>query len=640
MSNDLTINNEHVPAPERDRKNHVPSPGDIYFSKNTYNKNIYRITTVEKKEDYTLYGIEEYDLLESRWVVPKYSKTVSKETLDEYYLLLLDDFEETLSLARAAVAGDSSALDALITKADDKPETMALVASKPAEQVFALTETAERLQNKIDTVKDCMEMIISSLRSQMEERVRGLDTKLKRIKDYVRNLQRIITVMNLYTGKDVDILVVKEGESAAPGEPIHIRQRILFMDEEYLASAENGGIDYNDIAEFNRWLSEPANLDIVLPEQRCIVAMKPKRYDANYSHDWYTNKLLNEWNHHTMILFRDGERILLIDSEDLELYGTAIPYSDQAIRFEEKYKKIVADKSFQESNLESLRKESEDLGYMYTKYISFLQGVIDSGKIFDMSKGRPNLAKGEGVIYVHDDENAIGTGRDWEAFKKELNRDIRRGTRILFSPYPQDGFGRGIPSGEPNRYYMHECNAPGAPEPGVYNVDYPTKTSYVKNLETGHYEKTTSRGKRLAIFYTPRKPWKFDDDPDDRTEAWIYNPECCINYDALTVELIDEFMSDRTQRPHFRGWMPLLQQARQRLVEEKSMEETFKTALGWEIRKENPAIPQESLPDLLDEAVHWWKNKVIFTRPLSVDDAKAWRMIKGEIKRKVKQNKS
>ena len=635
MSKDLTVNNEHVPAPKRDRDNHVPTPGDIYYSKDTTSyPRIYRIRSVDQDGSRDRYGVEVYDLLESRWTEPQYEKTISKGTLDQYYILLLGDFEETLSLARATVDGDSSALDALIAKADDNPETMALVATRPAEQVFALTEAAERLQDKVDTVKDYMEMVMTSLRWQMEARVSALDKKLSRINDYVRDLRRIITVMNLYTGKDVDVVVVSDGEPATPGEPIHIRQRILFMDEEYLADAENGGIDCHQIPVFCDWLRKPANRDIILPEQRCIVAMKPKRYNKEYTHDWFTNQLLNKWNHHTMILFRDGERILLVDSEDLELYGTAIPYSDQAIRFEEKYNRIMAERSFQEMELKHLKDESESLGYMYTKYISFLQGMIDSGKIFDMSAGRPNLAKEEGVVYVRDDENAIGTGRDWQLLKKELNSHIRRGTRILFSAYPQDAYGQGFPSGEPNRFYLHDCNAPAAPDAGVYNVDYPTKTEYDRNPNTGRMEKKVVKGHRLAIFYTPGNPWKDENGPKDRTEAWIYNPECCINYDLLTVELIDEFMADRTQRAQFRGWMPLLQQARKRLLEEKAMEDAFKTSLGWEILRENPSIPTESMDGLLDEAIRWWKNKVIFTRPLSVDDAKAWRMIKNEILRK------
>lgn len=637
--NDITTNQqEYTPAPQRDRRGHIPAAGDIYFNKDTHYPTILRLTGIKEEGSYRRCECEEYNLLENNW---EKARSRSDNELKEYYALLLNDLEEVLAIARKAIGGDYSALNALLNEADDTPQTMALMTSRPAEQVLSVTEKAERLEDKISTVKNCMNMIISAMRAQMEARVDAVKKKLSRVQDYVQNLQRIITVMNLYTGQSVDVTVICDGAKAPSAEPIHVRQRILFMDEEYLADAENGGIDYEKTDVFCDWLRKPANRDIVLPESKCIVAMKPKRYDKEYSRDYYLNKELNAWNHHTLIVIRDGERLFLIDSDDLELYGTAIPYSDQAERFQKRYDALSeGGRRVYESDLAAIKKESEALGFMYLKYISFLQGMVDSGKIFDLSQGRPNFAKEEGVVYVYDDEMAVGTGRDWESFRNSLNKEIRRGTRILFSPKAQDGRYSGVSCGKPNRTYWHEDSIPRCPSAGVYNVDYPTKTNYVKNPSTGRYESVTVKGERLAIFYTPARTWKWNDDAADRRETWLYNPDFCINYDLLTVEAIDAFMADRTQRASFRGWMPLLQEARKHLLKEKADEDAFKNALGWEILKENPDIYQECLPGLLDESIDWWKRKVIFTRPLTSDDAKAWRMIKGRVKQVWKKEKS
>ena len=642
MSDITKTTQGHIPAPRRERDGHVPSPGDIYYHNDTGYPEVLRILSCTEKYGHTHYRCEQYDILTGEWTAWERDKdkTISADQLKEYYTLVLGDFDEILSIARAAVSGDTSRLDALLMEADDSPETMALVASRPAEQVHALTEAAERLQDKVDTVRAHMKMIIESMRAQMNARVRALDKKLERIGDYVRNLQRVITVMNLYTGRNVAVEVVTEGEPAAPGTPIHIRQRILFMDEEYLADARWGGIDHTDLDRFLEWLQHPENRDVVCPEERCIVAMKPKRYDKGYSWDYWTNAEMNRWNHHTMVLFRDGERLLMTDSDDLELYGTAIPYSDQMERYEKEYKKIMSERSFQESELKRLKDRSERLGYMYTKYISFLQGLIDSGQVFDMGSGRPNLAKGEGVVFVRDDENAIGTGEDWHAFQKRLNASIRRGTRVVFFPYGQDGQGYTVSCGEPNRFYWHDCNRPAPPKEGVYNVDYPSKTDHVKDKETGRFKKVVHKGDRLALFYTPGNAWKWDDSAKDRTEAWIYNPMCVINYDALTVEDIDRFMADRTQREHFRLWIPVLQEARKALVKEKEDEDAFVLLMKNDILKETgTTVPEEKLTGLIRETVSWWKTKVIFSRPLRTDDAKAWRMIKRETMRKLKDDR-
>ena len=618
---DITQTNQHVPAPERDRRNHVPAVGDIYLRGNGYDRAV-RITAIKTDGKYTHFEMEDFSFLEMKWKPSSWS--VSPEDLSSYYILFLGDFNEYSRTAMEAIAGNTSAIEKMLSDSAPAPESEAVMLSKPAEQVLSITETAERLEDKLETIRSLMDIAIEQKKREMESKVDALNEHLKKITKQVKNLHRVITVMNLYTGKGVSLEVVCDGEPASGNEPIHVRQRILFMDEEYLADAENGGIDFQKIDEFNRWLAKPVNRDIVLPEPKCIVAMKPKRYNAHYSSNWYVNEEMNQWNHHTLVYFRDGERILMLESEDLELFGTAIPYSDQMERFEKKYQKIMSDRSFQEHNLELLQKESERLGYMYTKYISFLQGVVDSNEVFLRSDNRPNFATETGVRFIRDDEMAIGTGETWSAFQKRINGSIRRGTRVVFFPYGHDERGCEVSCGKPNRYYYYDSNAPAAPKKGIYNVDYPTKTDHVKNPETGRYEKVTGKTDQLAIFYAPER-WGSD---NPRMEAWIYNEWCVLNYDLLTVEDIDRFMADRTQRESFRAWMPILQEARRKLVEEKDLENTFKKSLEYRILNENPSFPSESIGEALDEAIRWWKNKVIFSRPLSSDDAKAWRMIK------------
>lgn len=621
MADIATTNNARIPAPQRDRDGHLPAPGDIYLKKDTYYPKIIKIKEIIDEHnakvlsynfDNGLWGDEDDFYLPS---------------LNEYYVLLLDDFAEVVTIASKANAGDSSRLMALLGQARMDDESLALVASRPADQVLALTEASERLQDKLEAIDNIMKMQVSHMRQQTEAKVATFEKELKKVKDYVQNLHRIITVMNLYTGANVDIVVVSDGTPAEAGLPITIRQRILFMDEEYLADAENGGIDCNDLDRFCKWLQNPANRDIICPEPKCVVAMKPKRFNKDYSRDDFTNELMNKWNRHTIVFFRDGERLLMVDSESLELYDTAIPWSDQAERFAKEYDRIMAGTSFRESNLENLKRKSENLGYMYTKYLSFLQGMVDSGKIFDLSAGRPNFAKGDGVAFVRDAENAIGTGESWYAFQKRINGDIRRGTRVVFFPYGHDERGCEVSCGKANRWYGNDRSAPAAPRKGIYNVDYPTKTHWVRNDETGMVEKKALHGEKLAIFYSPER-WYTD---SNRNEAWIYNPWCVLNYDKLTIKDIDRFMADRTQRETFRGWMPILQEARKRLVEEKREEEAFIMAIGNVIMKEHPEIYLECIGELIEQAIAWWKEKVIFTRPLRDDDAKAWRMIKKRV---------
>lgn len=622
MSN-IIIDNKRLPSPQRDRKDHEPAAGDVYFNRDRF----IRIRSVDGSGKY---ATEEYDFLAGAW---QESRQMDRQSLDEYYTLLLCGFDEIASIAAEAVDGNNSRIAALAGTGEQEAGT-SVTLSSPAEQVLAVTEKAERIKDKLDSVQACMKAIIEQRRERMERMVRSLDKQIRRFAKQIDDLYKVITVMNLYTGRGVSLNVLADGAPAPEGEPIHIRQRILYMDEEYLADAENGGIDYQKEEEFYRWLTRPGNIYFVCPEPKCIVAMKPKRFNMRYSSNESYNLELNRWNHHTVIIIRNGERIFMLDSEDLELHGTAIPRSDQQEQFEKRYDEIMGRAHVWESDIERLRDESEALGYMYTKYISFLQGLIDAGEVFDLSAGRPNLAKGEGVTFVRDDENAVGTGLDWHAFQKSINAGIRRGTRVIYIPFSTDERGYEVSGGEHNRYYFHDASAPCGPDKGLYSVDYPSKRKHVKG-EDGRYHAVDTKGDRLAIFYTPRRWTFYDGEP--RKEAWLYNPWCVINYDALTVGMIDAFMADRTQRESFRHWMPLLQEARKRLLLEKDDEDAFVNLLCESLLKEHPSLERYHARTLIRESVAWWKGKVIFTRPLRSDDARAWRMIKGETVRRWKK---
>lgn len=67
--------------------------------------------------------------------------------------------------------------------------------------------------------------------------------------------------------------------------------------------------------------------------------------------------------------------------------------------------------------------------------------------------------------------------------------------------------------------------------------------------------------------------------------------------------------------------IPLLLKARKFKEEEKRDEDAF-VELMWK------DFGYLDIKVAIREAISWWKNKVIYTRPLRSDDAKAWRMIK------------
>lgn len=67
----------------------------------------------------------------------------------------------------------------------------------------------------------------------------------------------MISVLNVYTESSVEFNLVCNGDPAGSDVPISIRQRILYMDEEFALNAKDAlDIDYRSKDEFFKWLKE------------------------------------------------------------------------------------------------------------------------------------------------------------------------------------------------------------------------------------------------------------------------------------------------------------------------------------------------------------------------------------------------
>lgn len=119
--------------------------------------------------------------------------------------------------------------------------------------------------------------------AELEARLRAMDAQLAPLQEQIGLLTEGVATMNLYLGRDEEIITLRTGQPADPGAPLHVRQQVLAMDEESAIGAEHGGIDARDIAAFDEWLlADPANVQQVIPEERSVVAMMARRKDRDY----------------------------------------------------------------------------------------------------------------------------------------------------------------------------------------------------------------------------------------------------------------------------------------------------------------------------------------------------------------------
>lgn len=139
--------------------------------------------------------------------------------------------------------------------------------------------------------------------------------KVSEVTKNVRKIQNGIESLDLYTGKNVEVHLVVDGEECSTQEPLSIHQLVLAMDEEICVFSDiDERWDYKNRDIFYKTLgSNPDLLNTILPEERCVVMMMVRRTEVDYG-DIYTNAALNKINTTTFLLVRNGSKVWAVYS--------------------------------------------------------------------------------------------------------------------------------------------------------------------------------------------------------------------------------------------------------------------------------------------------------------------------------------
>lgn len=149
------------------------------------------------------------------------------------------------------------------------------------------------------------------------------------MKDTLDEVSDRIFSVSLYAGLTEQVVQCRDGEPAQYHEKLHIMQRMLFMDEECLLGYRTGGLEFDDIASFDRWLSEDANFQRILPFNRCLVAMRVRRNVKERGWNGridslFVNMKLAESDRFTFLYIRNGEQLHRL-SCDMDFGATLFP---------------------------------------------------------------------------------------------------------------------------------------------------------------------------------------------------------------------------------------------------------------------------------------------------------------------------
>ncbi len=203
---------------------------------------------------------------------------------------------------------------------EESPETQALATisegSSFSDYSQALVKAKdEDLPGLFEKIRAAHEDLATWMKANiipLQAQTGGIDSHIERIED------RIFSV-ELYAGLTEKVIRVADGEPAAMGDRLHLMQRRLYMDEECLAHYRVGGMDFDNLAEFDAWLAEPENRDRILPFPRSMVSFRVRRHTkkrrAINIQNFFSNMAMEDADKSTYLYVRNGEQIFCICSD-------------------------------------------------------------------------------------------------------------------------------------------------------------------------------------------------------------------------------------------------------------------------------------------------------------------------------------
>lgn len=136
--------------------------------------------------------------------------------------------------------------------------------------ILAKEETLPKLFQEI---RDAQERVATLMKAALIP----LKAEADSLKGVTETIQDRLFNVELYAGLTEQMVQIADGEPAAVDAKIHLMQRRCYMDEECLVGYRAGGMDFNDLDQFDQWLATPKNRDRLLPFPRTVVSFQVRR---------------------------------------------------------------------------------------------------------------------------------------------------------------------------------------------------------------------------------------------------------------------------------------------------------------------------------------------------------------------------
>lgn len=485
------------------------------------------------------------------------------------------------------------------------------------------------------------------LKLMVERKLYEMEQRYKKIMREVHYMGRVITLLETFLGIYQEIELIRDGDPAPLETPVTVRQLILHMDEEVGSVDEQHdgqiGIDFKTVYKFDEWLLEdPAHVDGIAPELKCVVALRPSRQDREYQNDPLGEK--RRQNNYIYLLIRNGDKLYRVWANmKMGGYDRLFPTSAE---MEKLVDQMNAPDIDEEKELELKNKELD-----WRQNAVLIEGLFDRTEVFNpipagLSLFRRESYEQDQIRLVRDAEPALDDGKrrprydDWH---QQLNSELKRGSRILLV-YPE----RYTSYHERSGFFLNSDVDYEMPAPGVYVLEsverrnqYEAKVMDVVGYRTPFGDETkwpiygetfhmeTRFDEYLTFLYMPGDGTRWAGyhegyvERTQRVRFFVHRSDWFIlNYDEIDLDSVRYYISDRLERRNYQNILPTLYKIRAERLKEQVYEAPFVTLIANDLGCDEAQVW---------EAVFWWKYKTIGHRGLGEDEAKAWRMIRKRV---------
>lgn len=479
------------------------------------------------------------------------------------------------------------------------------------ESAVAVKRQLAHRKQAIERKRQEVEKLSEQMRELMDQQRWELEQVLEPMQEMIKRLEEGIWTVNLYLGRNESIHTLRKGEAAPADTPIHVRQLVLAMDEETAINPEDGGIDFQDISQFDEWLvADEKHVQQVIPDLKGIVAIKARNEETKDYGNPFANISAKENDEHTYFLIRNGDALYRIWSE-FSVGDHMVPTADEFTNFFRERRYNFSTGTDDESQIDpdsfgydrALR-EAEKRQRHYMRMGLILQGLADRTAIFHPlpEDGINFLAQSEHdagkVRFIMDAEDTLGTGIEpffeWLA---RLNRELRPGMRVV-GAFNGEGFRNS------NQYERSHANG--------HSRLNPSGASYPLSFVPLTLDKRSPNGSFTARYKRTDKKYGYygDEGPYKKRASVTLWPEdhFILPLDFVTVEEMETYLRSRVERPQYLSMFPLLHAAIEIKKREAAEEGPFRKLIAATLVTEYD-LSYDYAAQAVPALVEWWKFK-------------------------------